>query len=115
VKRKGDKADQKFNLEIGALISKRLSDFDSMNDPEINTFRREIIGLCQEAIDARARGGERQMELYMFPPRIDESPLPKHIKDKLPEDKSIFIKVKIPASGSDGEMEFRSVLCHPYM
>ena len=47
VKRKGDKADQKFNLEIGMLISKRLSEFDSLNDPEVNSFRRDTVPICQ--------------------------------------------------------------------
>ena len=63
----------------------------------------------QEAIEARTRGGDRHMEMYQFPPRIDETPLPKHIKERISEDKGMFVKVKIPvAPGSaDGEMEFR--------
>ena len=52
VKRKGDKADQKFNLEIGLLINKRLSDFDALGDAEINNFRRDTVPVCQARVAA---------------------------------------------------------------
>jgi hypothetical protein len=109
VPRKGDKAEQKVNIEIGMVIAKPLSDFDQMNDSEVNSFRKSISAISQEAVTARMRGGERQRELYHFPPRIDETPFPSHLRAKLPEDLSIFIKVRIPkmADSADDEMEFR--------
>ncbi len=57
----------------------------------------------------RHRGGDRQRELYQYPPRIDDTQLPKNIRDMLPEDKTIYVKVKIPKLEGfpDEGMEFR--------
>jgi len=45
--RKGSKEEQIFNMRIGMLISKRLSEFDSMRDDEVNSFRRDILAVCK--------------------------------------------------------------------
>jgi hypothetical protein len=44
--RKGSREEQKLNVAIGSLISKHLSDFDNMRDPEVNAYRRDVLAEC---------------------------------------------------------------------
>lgn len=54
IPRKGTREEQKFNLDIGNLIGKRLNEFDSMRDLEVAAFRKNILGICR----VRRRGME---------------------------------------------------------
>ena len=96
-------------MAIGTVIGKRLGDFDSMGDSEVNSFRRRIYTACEEAHEQRKIGGPQMLELVQFPPRLDESALPKSILTKLPPDQSIQIKVRCIDGGS-GEHDFETRL-----
>lgn len=101
--RRGDKSAQKFDMEIGALISKHLSEFENTRDPEISLFRRDILEVAKGAVEKRSQS-QAGLELYYFPPTIDDTPLPPHLQSKLHTNNTIHVKVKIMAGANP--MEF---------
>ena len=61
-----------------------ITEFDSMKDPEVIDFRRNILTLCKEVVEEREIQGKTEHAMYVYPPNIYISPeLPKHIMQKL--------------------------------
>eukprot|EP01147_Barroeca_monosierra_P009776 gene9776-1976_t len=95
VARKGSKEEQKFNVRVGNIISKHLSDFESIRDPEIAAFRRNVLNICYEVASTRDRGGRIGYAMHRFPPSIVKTPLPLHTQKRL-QKKSVFLcKIRI--------------------
>eukprot|EP00051_Salpingoeca_urceolata_P008583 m.107159 g.107159 ORF g.107159 m.107159 type:complete len:1015 (-) comp15835_c0_seq1:121-3165(-) len=95
--RKGSRAEQKQNIEIGSLIGKHLNDFESMRDPEVNAFRRDILRVCQQAVKERESKGASPREalaLYRYPPNVEAHHLPAHLRAKIAE-RGYVVKVRV--------------------
>lgn len=59
-------------------------EFEMLKDPEVQDFRRSILGVCREAVEEREGGGAHSQALYVYPPNVESSPhLPQHIYSKL--------------------------------
>ncbi|EGD81356.1 phosphoinositide 3-kinase [Salpingoeca rosetta] len=95
VERKGSKEEQKFNVRVGNLISKHLSDFDGMRDSEVTAFRRNILSVCYEVASARDHAGREGYALHRFPPSIVRTPLPMHLQKKLQKNSVFLCKIRI--------------------
>eukprot|EP00043_Microstomoeca_roanoka_P011821 m.111667 g.111667 ORF g.111667 m.111667 type:complete len:1032 (-) comp15307_c1_seq1:217-3312(-) len=93
--RKGSKEEQKYNVRVGNLISKHLSDFDSMRDPEVAAFRRNIHSVCHDVALSRDRAGREGYAIHRFPPSIVLTPLPKHLKNKLQKSSVFLCKIRL--------------------
>lgn len=89
--RKGSREEQRMYSSLAALISKSPSDFDSMRNPEVNAFRRDVLTECLKLTDGRRRGDTGQRALHRYTPSLDTSPLSDDLKKKAA---SFMVKVK---------------------
>lgn len=101
VEKKGDKEEKLLNARISNLINKRLGDFDSLRDPEVNDFRASMVEKCREAIDDRGKAAWKDQAKYLYSPDI-EAPLtggvvPEVVKKHLNPNGKFCIYVQIPA------------------
>ncbi|XP_014289821.1 phosphatidylinositol 4,5-bisphosphate 3-kinase catalytic subunit delta isoform [Halyomorpha halys] len=92
VERRGDKAEKQLNVQISHLIGRRLHEFDSLKNPEVNYFRWRMRGLGEEVSRCRSNKGWLERLCVQFPPRIDPR-LSHSVTGKL-KDGNIFIYVK---------------------
>lgn len=93
--RKGSREEQKLNVAIGSLISKHLSDFDNMRDPEVTAYRTKAATFCSDIVTQRDRGGFMARALHRYAPSLDPNPLPSDLKKKA---NPFHVKIKIPPS-----------------
>lgn len=101
VEKKGDKEEKLLNARISNLINKRLGDFDSLRDPEVNDFRASMVDKCREAIESRKLAAWKKQAKYLYSPDI-EAPLsgglvPEVVKKHLNPNGKFCIYVQIPA------------------
>jgi len=101
VERKGDKEEKVLNARISNLINKRLGDFDSLRDSEVNDFRAEMVDKCRGAIDGRAKALWKDKAMYLYSPDI-EAPLvngilPDIVKKHLNPNGKFRINVQVQA------------------
>lgn len=101
VEKKGDKEEKLLNAHISNLINKRLGDFDSLRDPEVNDFRASMVDKCRGAIEGRGKAAWKEQAQYLYSPDI-EAPLkdglvPEVVKKHLNPNGKFCIYVQIPA------------------
>lgn len=101
VEKKGDKEEKLLNARISSLINKRLGDFDSLRDQEVNDFRASMVDQCREAIESRGKAAWKEQAKYLYSPDI-EAPLsggivPEVVKKHLNPNGKFCIYVQIPA------------------
>ncbi|WAR15387.1 PK3CA-like protein [Mya arenaria] len=59
---------------------------------EVMTFRRNILTVCQNAVEDRRRNGKHSLALYTYPPDVENSAkLPSHLEEKLQTDNKNFL------------------------
>ena len=69
-----------------------VNEFNEIKDLEVMTFRREILGVCKEAIDERERCGLHSQALYVYPPDVESSPdLPLHLAKQVEGNQKLYI------------------------
>lgn len=84
--RKGNETEKKLNTDIGSLISKNLSDFDALKNPEVNEFRWKMKALCDEEVKQRANWQWKDRVKYKYPCSIDKCEvMPSYLQEKLTE------------------------------
>lgn len=102
VEKKGDKEEKLLNARISNLINKRLGDFDSLRDKEVNDFRASMVNKCRGAIEDRRKAAWKEQAQYLYSPDI-EAPLsgglvPEVVKKHLNPNGKFCIYVQIPAA-----------------
>jgi phosphatidylinositol-4,5-bisphosphate 3-kinase len=65
------------------LIGKQLNKYDYIQDPEVAAFRRSILQVCRDAVDARKNRGRDGAAEHRFPPNVVVTPFPQHLSKKL--------------------------------
>nr|XP_018902794.1 PREDICTED: LOW QUALITY PROTEIN: phosphatidylinositol 4,5-bisphosphate 3-kinase catalytic subunit delta isoform [Bemisia tabaci] len=95
VERKGDKAEIVLNQQISLLIGKSLHEFDSLKNPEVNSFRSRMKQLADDEIRKRQHKSWFERLLYQFPPRLTaaDATLSRHILSRL-KDGNFVILIK---------------------
>ena len=101
VEKKGDKEEKLLNARISNLINKRLGDFDSLRDQEVNDFRASMVDKCRGAIEDRGKAAWKEQTQYLYSPDV-EAPLsgglvPEVVKKHLNPNGKFCIYVQIPA------------------
>ena len=101
VEKKGDKEEKLLNARISNLINKRLGDFDSLRDQEVNDFRAVMVDKCRGAIEGRGKAAWKEQAQYLYSPDV-EAPLsggivPEVVKKHLNPNGKFCIYVQIPA------------------
>lgn len=67
-------------------------EFDEMKDPEVIEFRRSILNVCKETVEARDSGSEDKRASYVYPPEIESSKeLPPNLEKKLDKGKTCIL------------------------
>lgn len=67
-------------------------EFDEMKDPEVIEFRRSILNVCKETVEARDSGSEDKRASYVYPPEIESSKeLPPNLEKKLDKGKTFIL------------------------
>ena len=54
---------QKLNAEIGALIGRKVVDFDAM-EAEVQSCRRHLLHVCEQALNARQDTASSLVKYY---------------------------------------------------
>eukprot|EP00730_Choanoeca_flexa_P008408 TRINITY_DN12483_c0_g1_i4.p1 TRINITY_DN12483_c0_g1~~TRINITY_DN12483_c0_g1_i4.p1 ORF type:complete len:1013 (+),score=316.78 TRINITY_DN12483_c0_g1_i4:28-3066(+) len=93
--RKGTRDEQNFNFAISGLIGKQLNKYDYIQDAEVASFRRSIIQVCRDAVEARSSRGRDGAAEHRFPPNVSVTPFPEHLKSKLKKGEQLMVVVKI--------------------
>lgn len=88
----GSREDDMENFSIGHLIGKRLQEFDSLNNAEVNDFRFKMRRLGDEIAQLRTKASWFERLNYQFPPRLAKG---SHIyNETLKEKKKINVTSK---------------------
>ncbi|XP_033641996.1 phosphatidylinositol 4,5-bisphosphate 3-kinase catalytic subunit alpha isoform-like [Asterias rubens] len=107
----GNREEKMLNYEIGTAIGMPINEFDSMKDPEVIDFRRNILTLCKEVVEEREIQGKTEHAMYVYPPNIYISPeLPKHIMQKLDRGRVTVCIWVISSSGQ--QKKYTSKIAH---
>lgn len=108
VERKGDKEEKVLNARISNLINKRLGDFDSLRDSEVNDFRAEMVDKCRGAIEGRAKAQWKDHAMYLYSPDIEaplvNGTLPDIVKKHLNPNGKFCIYVQVQALEKKDQM-----------
>ena len=65
-----------------------------MRDLEVMTFRRNILSVCQQAVDERNSDGPMGQARYIYPPDIhSDATLPPHILSKVEGGAAAYTRV----------------------
>ena len=68
----------------GSAIGVPVNEFDSIKDPQVVHFRRNILTMCMNVVEEREDQGKIGHALYAYPPNLEASEtLPQHIMQKL--------------------------------
>ena len=110
VEKKGDKEEKLLNARISNLINKRLGDFDSLRDQEVNDFRASMVDKCRGAIESRGKAAWKEQVKYLYSPDI-ETPLsgglvPEVVKKHLNPNGKFCIYVQIALEKKDQVHQF---------
>uniref|UniRef100_A0A8C4R270 Phosphatidylinositol 4,5-bisphosphate 3-kinase catalytic subunit alpha isoform n=1 Tax=Eptatretus burgeri TaxID=7764 RepID=A0A8C4R270_EPTBU len=91
---------------FGFAIGMPVCEFDLLKDPEVQEFRRNVLAVCKDAVEARDANGTHSLALYVYPPDIESSPdLPQHILNRL--DKGyIIIVIWVIVSPSNDKQKY---------
>ncbi|XP_052760292.1 phosphatidylinositol 4,5-bisphosphate 3-kinase catalytic subunit alpha isoform-like isoform X2 [Mya arenaria] len=89
---KGNREEKMLNYELGMAIGIPMNEFNEMKELEVMTFRRNILTVCQNAVEDRRRNGKHSLALYTYPPDVENSAkLPSHLEEKLQTDNKNFL------------------------
>ena len=84
-----------LNYEIGIALGLPVHKLDEMmkSNPEVLEFRKNIMIVCEGAVEERDRDGKRSQALYAFPPEVAGTDLPRSLKEKLEDESNIVISI----------------------
>ncbi|XP_019402039.1 PREDICTED: phosphatidylinositol 4,5-bisphosphate 3-kinase catalytic subunit alpha isoform-like, partial [Crocodylus porosus] len=79
-----DREEKILNQEIGTAIGMPICELEAAKDPEVQDFRRNMLGVCKEAVELRGADPPHSRALCVCTPNVDSSPeLPRPLYDKL--------------------------------
>lgn len=95
VERKGDKAEQILNAQIGHLIGKGLHDFDSLKSREVNEFRWRMKMMVLQISQEKKSISTLEKIKHHFPCDVAVSDeLPSYLEPKL-QDGNIVVEIRL--------------------
>ena len=95
VERKGDKAEQILNAQIGHLIGKGLHDFDSLKSREVNEFRWRMKMMVLQISQEKKSISTLEKIKHHFPCDVaDSDELPSYLQPKL-QDGNIAVEIHL--------------------
>lgn len=93
-KQEADSAALELDEQIGRLIGKPLTDFDSLHNPEVNEFRYRMRSLCEEIVKTRQSNSWLEKMRYAFPCEVDRMvEAPKYILQRISSDGYVHVQV----------------------
>ncbi|CAG2164937.1 unnamed protein product [Oppiella nova] len=69
----GNKEEKILSSEISLAIGKPIHELDSIKEPEVVEFRRNIQTVCRQIVDKREALPLQEKVFYAFPPELDET------------------------------------------
>lgn len=89
--------DINLNKNINSLIGKKLDDFKTLKNPEVNDFRFQIGELGERIAKRRSKMTRKEKILYQYPPKLAKnSEIPYAVKPLLRENDEFQIVAKLP-------------------
>ncbi|XP_070560481.1 phosphatidylinositol 4,5-bisphosphate 3-kinase catalytic subunit alpha isoform-like [Ptychodera flava] len=80
----GNREEKMVNYDIALALGMSTAEFDSIKDPEIIDFRRNVLYMCKDVIDHREAGGNLSQAMHVYPPNVESmAELPDHLANKL--------------------------------
>uniref|UniRef100_A0A8C6XAR2 Phosphatidylinositol 4,5-bisphosphate 3-kinase catalytic subunit alpha isoform n=1 Tax=Naja naja TaxID=35670 RepID=A0A8C6XAR2_NAJNA len=110
----GNREEKILNREIGFAIGMPVCEFDLVKDPEVQDFRRNILNVCKEAVELRDANAPHSRALYVCPPNIESSDLPKHIYNKLDKGQ-IIVVIWVIVSPNNDKQKYTLKINHDYV
>ncbi|XP_071187572.1 phosphatidylinositol 4,5-bisphosphate 3-kinase catalytic subunit alpha isoform-like, partial [Salvelinus alpinus] len=108
----GNREEKILNREIGFAIGMPICEFEQLKDPEVQDFRRSILGVCREAMEEREGGGADTQALYVYPPNVESAPeLPQHIFCKLDKGR-LIVTIWVIVSPSNSKQKYTLKISH---
>uniref|UniRef100_H3AV31 Phosphatidylinositol 4,5-bisphosphate 3-kinase catalytic subunit alpha isoform n=1 Tax=Latimeria chalumnae TaxID=7897 RepID=H3AV31_LATCH len=108
----GNREEKILNREIGFAIGMPICEFELVKDPEVQDFRRNILGICKEAMDLREANGPHSQALYVYPPNVESIPeLPMHIYSKLDKGR-IIVTIWVIVSPTNDKQKYTLKIPH---
>ena len=95
IQRKGDSEEKLFNSHIGNLIGKSLHEFDHMQNTEVDDFRRKYRQFAEKIASERRQLDWIGRAMYAYPPEVESTDPPSHIKNNLMENRRFLVNVVI--------------------
>ena len=96
IERKGDREEKLLNSEISCLIGKNLDEFDQMESPEVNDFRRTYRYMVEDISRERNQLNWEGRAMYAYPPEIETSnDIPAHVEQNLMDNRRFLVNVAI--------------------
>ncbi|XP_077998309.1 phosphatidylinositol 4,5-bisphosphate 3-kinase catalytic subunit alpha isoform-like [Glandiceps talaboti] len=96
----GNREEKMLNYDIALALGMSTAEFDSLKDPEVIDFRRNILYMCKDVIDHREAGGNLSQAMHVYPPSVESSAdLPDHLAKKLDKGQIIVQIWVISAAG----------------
>ena len=84
IERKGDREEKLLDSEISCLIGKNLNEFDQMQNPEVNEFRKSYRYIAEQISRERNQLSWEERAMYAYPPELENSDeIPAHIEKNL--------------------------------
>ena len=81
IHKKGDNEEKLFNSHIGNLIGKSLHEFHQMHNTEVDDFRRKYRQFAEKIACERRQLDWMGRAMYAYPPEIETTEPPSHIKN----------------------------------
>ncbi|XP_054857930.1 phosphatidylinositol 4,5-bisphosphate 3-kinase catalytic subunit delta isoform [Eublepharis macularius] len=99
VAREGDRVKKLINSQISLLIGKGLHEFDSLRDPEVNSFRAKMQQFCEERAARRQQLSWKAWMEYSFPVQLEPLANGLRTSPHRGHNKNIFINVRFESGG----------------
>ncbi|XP_060115268.1 phosphatidylinositol 4,5-bisphosphate 3-kinase catalytic subunit delta isoform isoform X1 [Heteronotia binoei] len=99
VAREGDRVKKLVNSQISLLIGKGLHEFDSLCDPEVNSFRAQMQQFCEERAARRQLLNWKAWMEYSFPAQLEPLANGLRTSPHRGPSKNIFINVRFESGG----------------
>lgn len=109
IERKGDREEKLLNAEISCLIGKNLNEYDQMQSPEVDDFRRTYHQMAKEISSKRNRLSWEERAVYVYPPEIENSDeIPAHIEKNLIDNRRFLLNVVLTLEGNSNKPDIQA-------
>ncbi|XP_077998659.1 phosphatidylinositol 4,5-bisphosphate 3-kinase catalytic subunit beta isoform-like [Glandiceps talaboti] len=111
VNKEGNRQEQILNSQISVLIGKGLHEFDAMNEPEVDDFRKNMRQFAEQISMNRATQTWEDRAKYLYPPELEPCvELPEYIQAAFRGNQHNVVNVKFEHSGFDTKIKISETM-----